>query len=221
MNVFQIPQAGIGHQEDSVSPIDTCNGTDIKKIAKITSLRFLYALSFFLITSCSEEDQIPKPEGQVRLEYPAAKYVLFQPENCPFEFEYSYRAKIKDRNKNCWYNFNYPEMKGTIYITYSNINGNLPSLLREAQKLVYEHTIKANSIRAKSFSYPEKNIYGNLYRLGGESASNIQFYVTDSVKHFLSGNVYFKVRPQPDSLRPAVEYLEKDVIRMIESTTWK
>jgi gliding motility-associated lipoprotein GldD len=178
-------------------------------------------LFFFFIIGCKQGDYIPKPDGQVRLEYPTPHYILFQPGNCPFEFEYSSLVKVIDRNKDCWFNLSYPKMKGTVHLTYSDVTGNLPDLLKEAQKLVYEHTIKANSIKAKSFSYPEKNIYGNLYRLGGESASNIQFYVTDSVKHFLSGNVYFKVQPKPDSLQPAVEYVEKDIIKMIETTTWK
>lgn len=181
----------------------------------------LILFSFLLSTSCKKEGYIPKPQGQIRLEYPAPKYITFNPKNCPFEFECSDKVTIVPKSNNCWYNFNYPKMKGTIYITYSDVNGNLIKLIKEAQKLVYEHTIKANSIKAKSFQYPEKKIYGNLYRLGGESASNIQFYITDSTKHFLSGNVYFSAQPKPDSLQPAVEYIERDIIKMIETTTWK
>ncbi len=183
-------------------------------------LYILVLISLFL-TSCNKEEYIPKPEGQVRLEYLDAKYALFQPSHCPFEFEYSQIAKITDKEKNCWYNIDYPKMKGTIYITYSPVNNNIYNLIKEAQKLVNEHKIKANSVKVKSFLYPEKKVYGNIYRLGGESASNIQFYVTDSTKHFLSGNVYFKVQPKPDSLQPAIDYIEKDVIKMIETTTWK
>jgi gliding motility-associated lipoprotein GldD len=187
------------------------------------SLYILYSITLFSfpLISCKKKEYLPKPTGQVRLEYPIPNYILFKKENCPFEFQYSELAKVIDKHKNCWYNFSYPSMKATLYLTYSGINGNLNSLLKEAQRLVYEHTIKANSIKTKSFSYPEKKIFGNLYRLGGESASNIQFYVTDSIKHFLSGNLYFKVQPRPDSLQPAVEYLEKDIIKMIETTTWE
>ncbi|MGM5631179.1 gliding motility lipoprotein GldD [Apibacter raozihei] len=180
-----------------------------------------FFLFFIFFYGCKKEEYIPKPEGQVRLEYPTPNYQLFSPENCPFEFEYSTLAKIQDRNKNCWYNINYPKMKGTVYLTYSPVTHNIYDLIKEAQKLVNEHKIKANSVKVKSFMYPEKKVYGNIYRLGGETASNIQFYVTDSTRNFLSGNVYFKVQPKPDSLQPAIEYIEKDVIRMIETTTWK
>jgi len=195
-----------------------------KKTAKtinllpFTGLGGLVILCF--IVSCSKDDVIPKPEGQIRLEYPEPTYILFRP-NCPFEFEFSNQAKVVAKKNSCWYDFTYPKLKGAIYITYLPVNGNLINLIKESQKLVYEHTIKANSIKSKSFVYPEKKVYGNLYNLGGETASNIQFYITDSIRHFIAGNVYFKTQPKPDSLRPAVEYIEKDVIRMIETTTWK
>lgn len=191
-----------------------------KSLKKLYILYFIILFSLLLL-SCKKEEYLPKPIGQVRLEYPAPNYILFKKEKCPFEFQYSKLTKVEDKHKNCWYNFSYPFMKATLYLTYSEVNGNLNSLLKEAQRLVYEHTIKANSIKTKSFSYPEKKVFGNLYRLGGESASNIQFYVTDSIKHFLSGNLYFKVQPRPDSLQPAVEYIEKDIIKMIETTTWE
>ncbi len=191
----------------------------MKKTTVKNNFYILILISLFL-SSCNKEDYIPKPEGQVRLEYPAPQYKLFQP-GCPFEFEYSQVAKIVNKEKSCWYDFEYPRMKGTIYITYSPVSNNIYSLIKEAQKLVNEHKIKANSVKVKSFLYPEKKVYGNVYRLGGESASNIQFYVTDSTRHFLSGNVYFKVLPKPDSLQPAIEYIERDVIKMIETTTWK
>lgn len=179
-------------------------------------------MSISLLIGCTkEDDSIPKPLGYVRLEYPHPQYQWFQP-NCPFTLEYSKWANIQTKTENnCWYNFNYPKMKGTIYLTYIPVNNNLPKLIKESQRLVYEHTIKANSIKAKSFSFPAKHVYGNLYRLGGESASNIQFYITDNTQHFISGNVYFRTQPKPDSLKPAVDYLERDVVRMIESIKWK
>ncbi|TWP26730.1 gliding motility lipoprotein GldD [Apibacter muscae] len=184
------------------------------------NLVVLFAI-VFVLNGCKDHDYIPKPIGQVRLEYPNPKYKLFSPPHCPFEFEYSDLLVIKDRKEPCWFNFYYPNMKATVYITYSSVNNDLNSLIKEAQRLVYEHTIKANSINTKSFIYPEKKVYGNLYKIGGESASNIQFYVTDSIHNFISGNLYFRVQPKPDSLSPAIDYVERDIIKMIETTTWK
>lgn len=87
--------------------------------------------------------------------------------------------------------------------------------------MVYEHTIRASAIDTKSFSYPEKRVFGNFYELKGQSASNIQIYITDSTRHFVTANLYFKSRPRPDSLQPAVEYIKKDLMHMIETFEWK
>jgi len=87
--------------------------------------------------------------------------------------------------------------------------------------MVYEHTIKASSIDTKTFAYPEKKVYGNFYELKGQTASNIQFFVTDSTRHFVTGNLYFNSRPKPDSLAPAVDYIKKDLLHIIDSFEWK
>jgi hypothetical protein len=52
-----------------------------------------------------------------------------------------------------------------------------------------------------------------MYELKGESASNIQIFITDSTRHFVTANLYFNTRPKPDSLAPAVDYIKKDFLR--------
>ena len=172
-----------------------------------------------VLFSCGKEP-IPKPYGELRLEYPAPKYQKFE-SSCPFTFEYSDFAKVDPGKKECWYYINYPKMKAKVFITYYPIRNDFDLHLKEAEKLVYEHTIKASAIETKSFSYPEKKVYGNFYELKGQSASNLQFYATDSTKHFLTANLYFNTRPKPDSLAPAVDYIKKDVLHMIDTFHWK
>ena len=55
----------------------------------------------------------------------------------------------------------------------------------------------------------------------GNAASPIQFYVTDSTRHFINGSVYFNVKPNYDSILPAVNYLEKDIKTFIGTLKWK
>lgn len=179
---------------------------------------FLILLSSILI--CCGKEPLPKPTGELRLEYPVAKYQRFNA-GCPFEFEYSDFSKVEDGKKSCWYYINYPTMKAKVFITYFPINNDFQEHVKEAEKLVYEHTIKASSIDTKSFSYPERKVYGNFYELQGQSASNIQFYATDSTRHFVTANLYFNSRPKPDSLGPAVEYIKKDMLHMIDTFKWK
>ena len=179
----------------------------------------VFILLSLALVSCGK-DPIPKPVGELRLEYSAAKYQKFDAD-APFTFEYSDFAKIDNGKKQFWYYINYPKMKAKVFLTYYPVHNDFPLHVKEAEKLVYEHTIKASSIDTKSFSYPEKKVFGNFYELKGQSASNIQFYATDSTKHFLTANLYFNSRPKPDSLAPAVDYIKKDILHMIDTFEWK
>ena len=183
---------------------------------------FRYLFLCFILTfvvSCSSDVQ-PKPKGELRLEYPEAKYIPFSSE-CSFSFEYSDFAKIHQAKQACWYNVVYPTMRANIFVTYFPIKNDFNLHIKEVEKMVYEHTIRASAIDTKSFSYPEKRVFGNFYELKGQSASNIQIYITDSTRHFVTANLYFKSRPRPDSLQPAVEYIKKDLMHMIETFEWK
>lgn len=181
-----------------------------------------YTLATFMalmLISCGKEP-IPKPSGELRLEYPKAQYQSFTTP-CPFTFEYSYFARIDKGKQNCWYYIYYPKMQAKVFITYFPIKNDFDLHVKEAEKMVYEHTIKASSIQTKSFSYPEKKVYGNFYELKGQSASNIQFYATDSTKHFVTANLYFNTRPKPDSLAPAIDYVKKDILHLLNTFQWK
>ena len=181
--------------------------------------KVIFVFTSLLLISCEKETN-PKPYGELRLEYPAPKYQKFD-KNCSYTFEYSDFATIVDAKKPCWYYMNYPKVKAKVFITYFPVNGDFADHVRESERMVYEHTIKASSIDAKSFQYPEKKVYGNFYELKGQSASNLQFYATDSTKHFVTAYLYFDTRPKPDSLAPAVDYIKKDIKHMLDTFEWK
>jgi len=176
-------------------------------------------LAGLILFSCGKEP-IPKPKGDLRLEYPAPQYTRFD-SPCNYSFDYSDFAKVQDAKEPCWYYINYPKMKAKVFITYFPIKNDFQLHVREVEKMVYEHTIRASAIDTKVFQYPEKKVFGNFYTLKGQSASNIQFFVTDSTRHFVTGNLYFNSRPRPDSLGPAVDYVKKDLLHMIDSFEWK
>lgn len=172
-----------------------------------------------VLVSCGK-DSVPKPYGELRLEYPAPKYQKFE-NSCAYTFEYSNFAKITDAKRPCWFYLNYPKMKAKVFITYFPIKNDFADHLKETEKMVYEHTIKASSIDTKSFEYPERKVFGNFYELKGQSASNLQFYATDSTKHFVTGYLYFNTRPKPDSLAPAVNYIKQDMKHLLDTFEWK
>ena len=183
-------------------------------------MRFLVSLFFILGLSSCNNDVIIKPKAQLRLDYSKANYKDFN-SDCFYSFQKNERA-ILEKKRNCGVNLHYPKMNATLYVTYQNVNAsNLDSLLRDAQKLTYDHAIKAESIPEQPFVNPDHNVYGMFYMINGDAATQAQFYATDSVKHFITGALYFEAKPNFDSLYPAVVYLRNDIRRIMETLEWK
>lgn len=181
-------------------------------------LSIILILLSLTVISC-KNDVLPKPASYLRLDYPEAKYVNFE-NNCPFTFEMNEAAIIKGE-KECGFAITYPKMKATIYLTYKPVNNNIDKLLKDAQKLTYEHVIKADDILEQPYLNPDKKVYGMFYQVDGNAATNSQFYVTDSTKHFLIGSVYFYAKPNFDSIMPAASYVKNDMQRLMETLKWK
>jgi len=178
----------------------------------------VFLILLFSVFSCKDA-VLPKPSSYLRLDYPEAKYANFE-SKCPFTFEMNSEAVIKGE-KDCGFTISYPKMKATIYLTYKPVNNNVDKLLRDAQKLTYEHVIKADDILEQPYLNPSKKVYGMFYQVDGNAATNSQFYVTDSIKHFVTGSVYFYAKPNFDSIMPAASYVRNDMQRLMETLKWK
>lgn len=171
-----------------------------------------------MMSSC-RDDVFPKPKAYLGLEYPSADYHRFI-NDCPYSFALSTRATINFTN-GCDAEVSYPKLNAKIHITYRPVHNNLQTILQEADKLTTKHTVKANAIIPKFYENSTTRVYGILNDVKGESASNVQFYATDSIHHVLTAALYFDVKPNYDSLYPAVEYLKKDMMTMLETIEWK
>jgi len=179
---------------------------------------FVLSLVLFCVFGCKKE-VLPKPSSHLRLDYPEAEYVHFE-NNCPFGFDMNADAVIKGKS-DCSFEINYPKMKATIYISYKPVNNNINILLRDAQKLTYEHVIKADDILEQPFINKDHKVYGMFYQVNGNAATNAQFYVTDSTKHFIDCSVYFYAKPNFDSVMPAASYIKNDMRALMETLKWK
>lgn len=188
---------------------------------KSISCFVIFLLTSAMIISCSDDYSV-KPIGQLRLDYPDAVYKNFE-SDCPYSFEYSIFSIEKPKEKPCWLILNYPEMKANLYLTYYPISGkdDLAIKIKDSEKLVQNQTIKASYISPREFNFDDHKVYGTLFELGGDSAINLQFHATDSTRNLLTGSVYFSTPPKYDSLQPAIQYLKKDVVHLIETLKWK
>lgn len=186
------------------------------------NLFFVFAtFSTFFLGSCQNDNYSPRPSGYFRIDTEKHEYQQSKTQ-CAFSFEYSKHAKLvlKDK-KNCWYNIYYPRHKATIYLTYVSLNNDLKTHIDQTQKLTYEHQIKASKIDRLPIEFPEKIVFGLKYRLSGEVASSIQFYLTDSTDHYIRGSLYFDTYVNSDSLKPVIDYIDFEIQHLIESFAWE
>ncbi len=181
----------------------------------------LLILPLLMITvSCNDDRPVPKPRALLRLDFPEPAYEAFENmKGCGFAFLKNSLAAVRTE-ENCSMEISYRGMKGTIFLTYKPVEGNLQSLLRDAQKLSYEHMSKADRITEQPYVNPETGVYGMYYEVSGNAASQSQFYVTDSSSHFLAGALYFESVPNYDSILPAAQYLRDDIRVLMESIQW-
>lgn len=191
--------------------------------------KFFYIFSLAIVFSSCKDHVVPKPNAYLRLEYPEPIYVQAEGE-APFKFEVNQLATkiankpITSSTKSYGINIEYPSLKGTIFLTYKSIENNrdnLISFLRDAEKFTTEHMIKADEIPVYPYENKDKKVYGRFSELKGDVASQAQFYVTDSINHFLTGSLYFYAKPNYDSILPAAHYLGRDIKHIMETVEWK
>jgi gliding motility-associated lipoprotein GldD len=190
---------------------------------------------FFVVVFCSfifscEEVYTPKPRAYFRIDLPEKSYRLYTSDNCPFQFEYPAYATVhqdtsffNEQTENpCWLNIDFESLGGMIHISYKPITTEqtFNKLREDAHKLTFKHTIRADYIE-ESFIKNKNGVSGMLYDVGGNAASNIQFYLSDSTTHYLRGALYFNAVPNADSIQPVVNFVREDMVRFIESFRWR
>lgn len=180
------------------------------------------------ISAC-KNNSAPKPRGYYRMEFPSDTQRLdFKQAGWPYSFRtasFSQVIIIPSREGGpYWCNIDYPKLNATLYISYkllSNKKGNtLADRIEETYQLSYKHAVKADYINEIGYVHPNAHVYGSMYEVGGDVASAVQFYATDSCRHFIRGSLYFNCTPKRDSLAPAIDFLTKDIHRIIESIRW-
>ena len=188
--------------------------------------QLLSVLLVMIVLGC-KEDPIPKPNAYLRLDYPKPNYNRLDV-GLPFTFEKNTFSdsistiKVSNGGRDKGIDLVYPKMKGTIYLTYKQVGpDNLKDFLIDAQNLTQKHTIKADEIVEQPYIDNTNKVFGMFYEVGGNAASQSQFYVTDSINHFITGSLYFYAKPNYDSILPAAYYLRNDIKHLMETIRWK
>ncbi|HCC70606.1 MAG TPA: gliding motility lipoprotein GldD [Bacteroidales bacterium] len=188
---------------------------------KVKIFYFIIA-SFILLYGC-RNNYVPRPRGHFRIDFPEKEYTVFD-SVCPFSFEYPVYSIIKKEpgmDEYCWFNIEFPNYKGKLHLSYMDVSNNLKMLTDDAHKLAYKHSVKADAIEEKLWINDKKNVYGIIYLISGDAASSVQFFVTDSLSHYLRGSLYFDALPDKDSLAPVISFFRDDIVHLVETLEWQ
>ena len=186
-----------------------------------------YIFIIFIVFFGCENYFLPKESAYLRLDYPKPEYELIDNKEFPFFFETNSRlSEISDIDINLEsidFIINYNQLNAQINFQYKNVNSKekLNAYILDLKTAIEIHSMMANSVKIKDYSLKEKNIFGRIFDLSGSVASPYQFYLTDSINNIISGFVYFNIKPNYDSILPAINYIENDIIYLIESFDWK
>ena len=166
-------------------------------------------------------DVTPKPSSFFRIEPDTTPYVPADA-GLPVFFELPASAVvIRDtvQANGSWFDIVYPSYRATLYCSYHRAAGRqaLLSLLEESRDLVYRHVTRAEEIVAREYTDPDSRVSATLYLLKGNSATPVQFTVTDSSSYLFRGALYFDTPVRPDSVAPVVGYLTADIVHLIET----
>ncbi|UBM62834.1 gliding motility lipoprotein GldD [Candidatus Sulfidibacterium hydrothermale] len=178
----------------------------------------------FLLISCHSHYS-PKPRGYFRIDLPKHAYRSFD-STFPYRFSYPVYAKISNDplspEQKYWMDIHFPQFKATLHISYRTIHHNLRKYLEDSRKMVVKHIPKANAIHDSLIIDPKRNVFGMAYDIEGSGvASPYQFILTDSIRHFLRGSLYFRVEPNNDSLAPVIRFIKQDIRHFIQTLQWE
>lgn len=181
-------------------------------------------LVIILVSCGGNEILIPKPPTYLRLNLPKHEYVTYDGD-CPYSFDISKSYKIDDvidnKGKTCHKDIQLGSLNGVIHFSYIDMVEPLSSYVNYSNDKVDEHKIKATSINDSKIIRAGDRVFGTFFELKGDVATPFQFYLTDSTDRFVSGVVYFNCVPNYDSLKPSLDYLKVDLMKMVNTFKWK
>ena len=195
----------------------------------------LFPITAFIIVltwiGCSDPVYTPKPRSFPRVDFPEKAYEAFTEDYCNFTFERPVYTEIqqdtvffKERPPDdCWFDVFYPAFDGRIHFTYVSIpesNKTLDDLREEAFGMADWHNKRANYIDELLIN-TDNGVSGIAFDIDGPAASPFQFFLTDSVQHYVRASLYFNTQTRADSLAPVIDFVRTDILHMIETFEWK
>ena len=216
----------------------------MKRPSVLTVLSLL--LAGILFCACNSP-YTSKKRGYYKIDFPQRSYVAFEQNGFPYRFEYPSYARVvrdstyfdQDTLNPYWINIDFPSLGGKMFLSYKAVGGSstykvkqpdgtykdsvgknvFDLMVNDAFKLTGKNEVVASSIKDSVFRTPN-GVSGVFFRVGGNAATARQFFVSDTTKHFFRGALYFEATPNADSIRPVVDFLQKDINHLLQTFRW-
>ncbi len=197
---------------------------------KVLNLFAFVVIILLSLNACSSDTYTPKPKAYPKMDLPAKVYQHYSNEGCPFVFDIPTYANVdrspdlkrKNEDQDCWMDIVFKDLNARFHLSYMNVEDHtkLMNLIEDAHKLTSKHIKKAEYIDQRQIM-TDKDVYGLFSDVGGNAASSMQFYLTDSTDHYIFGSLYFSSTPNYDSIQPAIQFIKTDILNMIETFEWQ
>lgn len=189
----------------------------------IRSLGASLIIGMALLTTSCQQETTPRPEGYFRIDAYPARHSQVEMGDITILVNDSAQCVVpashRNNDKAHWLNIVYPRYNATIHLSYFTLQDNLERLMGESIELVYRQNVNTEMVEAYDYEAPEAQLYATLFALSPESATPLQFIATDSVSYLLRGALYFDTPVKADSVAPSLQYLEEDIMLLIENIT--
>ena len=186
--------------------------------------KLLLFLPLLLLFACGEETLVPKPPTHLTIDLPNHAYKKFS-DSVHYSFDISklwtLRANLKEKDSLILYLGK--EIDGDLHLQYARIDtaNPLSSHINKTFAKIDFHKVRAKQLKDTTFIFREKKVYGGFYEFIGNSATNFQFYLTDSTDNFVRSELLIRRKPNYDSLQPTLNYIKADLIHLINTFEWE
>lgn len=208
------------------------------------------SVAAIIVAGCGGGDYTPKPQAYLRIDMPEHSYWLVDSlcthpgdmlvfgtdtmvaitgtcKTFPFTFEANECIELQEKDApkgEEWIDLVYPQWDGVVFLTYKHLGSpaDLRSQTDESARLLEKHYALASGMEEQGYDDADNRVFGTVcYLKGSKVASTCQFWLTDSVHHYLRGALFLNRSPNNDSLAPVLTYIQEDIEHLVETLRWR
>lgn len=173
----------------------------------------------------SHDTPVPRPRGYFRIQLPDTgvqnvhtPWDMLLPLSTHTRVSYPNDSIAKDSDSK-WLNIDYPALNATVYCTYV-VAPSRSALLAALDNRAERIALNVRGGKMPQVVLLQDTLQGITHQVFFSEHHNVvpfQFLSTDSATFLFSGAVYFHSDMNPDSIAPAIDIVEADLLNMLQN----